>query len=244
MNDFLEYWFESEKKVDKQIISLVDNLRKRGIKCYLVSDNEKRRTEYLWDNLNLKNHFDGAFSSSASGVTKSEKSFFQKILTKLSATPSEIIYWDDDLKNVKTGKAAGIESYFYKDFGEFIRRLDKVLPKVMKKVMAFNSDDFYCDLVFSKKIKVKIVKETKELLAFYHTRPSWSTHIVIVPKKHIAKLTDVKDMNLIKEIFSIAKEIIIENDWDNKNFKIISNGGTFQDSEHLHFHLVSGKKIR
>jgi histidine triad (HIT) family protein len=114
----------------------------------------------------------------------------------------------------------------------------------MKNVMDFETDDFYCDLVFAGKIKIKKVKETERVLAFYHTQPSWSTHIVIIPKQHIAKLTDLKDMGPISEIFSIAQQIIKENGWDKTNFRIITNGGSFQDSKHLHFHLVSGDKIR
>jgi len=109
--------------------------------------------------------------------------------------------------------------------------------------MVFDTDDFYCDLVFSGKIKIDKVKETDKLLAFHHTRPSWTTHIVIVPKNHIVKLTDVKDMNLISEIFAMAKEIIIEKNLDDKNFRIVINGGEFQDTKHLHFHLLSGEKI-
>jgi histidine triad (HIT) family protein len=107
-----------------------------------------------------------------------------------------------------------------------------------------HTDDFYCDMVFSGKVKVKKVKETGNILAFQHTRPSWETHIVIVPKEHIPKLTDLKDMDLIKEIFQIAREIIIENNWDEKNYRIITNGGEFQDSKHLHFHLISGEKLK
>lgn len=105
------------------------------------------------------------------------------------------------------------------------------------------TDDFYCDMVFSGRVKVEQAKETEKLLAFHHTRPSWSTHIVIVPKKHIAKLIDVDDMSLISEIFAMAKEIIFEMGLDDKNFRIVTNGGEFQDSKHLHFHLLSGKKL-
>ncbi|MCL5091034.1 MAG: HIT domain-containing protein [Patescibacteria group bacterium] len=106
------------------------------------------------------------------------------------------------------------------------------------------TNDFYCDFVFSNKVQVKKVKETVNVLAFYHTNPSWTIHIVIVPKKHVASLMYLEDFDLIKEIFRIAKEIIQELKLDEANFKIITNGGSFQDSKHLHFHLVSGEKIK
>lgn len=105
-----------------------------------------------------------------------------------------------------------------------------------------NINDFYCDFVFSGKINVEKVKETDTLLAFYHTKPSYETHIVIVPKNHVATLLEVKDMNLITEVFELVREIIKENKFNETNFRIITNWGSFQDSKHLHFHLVSGDK--
>jgi len=111
-----------------------------------------------------------------------------------------------------------------------------------KQVGTLKTSDFYCDFVFSGKVKVKKVKETENLLAFHHTKSGYEFHIVIVPKEHIANLTDLKDMDLVKEVFEIAKEIVIKEGFDKTNYKIITNGGNFQDSKHLHFHLVSGGK--
>jgi len=105
------------------------------------------------------------------------------------------------------------------------------------------TDDFYCDFVFSGKIKVKKVQETDKLLAFYHTRPSFKFHVVIVPKEHIVRLSDLKSMDIIKEIFEVAKNIIVKEGLDKTNYRIITNGGSFQDSKHLHFHLISGEKL-
>lgn len=105
------------------------------------------------------------------------------------------------------------------------------------------SKDWYCDFVLNKKLKVQKVKETENILAFHHTKPSYEFHVVIIPKKHIAKLTDLDDLEIIKEIFGIAREIILEQGLNETNYRIITNGGSFQDSQHLHFHLVSGDKL-
>lgn len=103
------------------------------------------------------------------------------------------------------------------------------------------TNDFYCDFVLNNKIQIKKVQETENVLAFYHTKPNWTTHIVIIPKKHITNLVEVEDMALIKEIFEVAQDIIKTNRLNESNYKIITNGGNFQDSQHLHFHLVSGE---
>lgn len=108
--------------------------------------------------------------------------------------------------------------------------------------MLTQTDDFYCDFVLNEKIKVKKVKETERLLAFHHTKPSYRFHVVIVPKEHITRLTDLESMDLIKEVFEVAKEIILKERLNETNYRIITNGGSFQDSKHLHFHLVSGEK--
>lgn len=101
--------------------------------------------------------------------------------------------------------------------------------------------DFYCDFVLNNKIEVEKVKETENVLAFYHTKPNWTIHIVIIPKKHITRFIELEDMDLIKEMFQIAQDIIKEKNLAESNYKIITNGGSFQDSQHLHFHLVSGE---
>lgn len=106
-----------------------------------------------------------------------------------------------------------------------------------------STTDFYCDFVLNDVIAVKKVRETSTVLAFYHTKPTWTTHIVIIPKEHITRFADVKNMQIIQDIFSVAQEIILEMKLHKSNYKIITNGGSFQDSQHLHFHLVSGEKL-
>lgn len=103
------------------------------------------------------------------------------------------------------------------------------------------TNDFYCDFVLNNKIAVRKIRETKDILAFYHTKPSWTIHIVIVPKQHIESLADLPDAKIVGEIFEIIRSIIQDLGFMKTNYKIITNGGTFQDSHHLHFHLVSGK---
>ena len=50
------------------------------------------------------------------------------------------------------------------------------------------SNDFYCQEVFSGKTKVDIIEETLTILAFRHTKPSYEFHVVIVPKETTGSL--------------------------------------------------------
>ncbi len=103
------------------------------------------------------------------------------------------------------------------------------------------SNDFYCDFVLNGAIEVEVERDTERVLAFHHTQPSYPLHIVIVPKAHIATLSDLNDLTLVSEIFAVAQSIVRERRLDASNYRIITNGGSFQDSKHLHFHVISGE---
>lgn len=116
------------------------------------------------------------------------------------------------------------------------------LQRAERNAVTENSD-FYCDFVLNGKIKVTVERETADVLAFHHTRPSYPLHIVIVPKAHVTTLTDLDDLSVIQEIFQLAQSIIRERGLNEANFRIITNGGRFQDSKHLHFHLISANPV-
>jgi histidine triad (HIT) family protein len=105
------------------------------------------------------------------------------------------------------------------------------------------SDDFYCNSVLNGRVPVQVVAETKNVLAFHHTFKTWETHIVIIPKKHIRSLVEVEDPGLFSEMFQVVVDIIKEHHFNESNYKVITNGGTYQGNQHLHIHLVSGKPI-
>lgn len=102
-------------------------------------------------------------------------------------------------------------------------------------------NDFYCDEIFSGNTRVRRIKETPGVLAFYHTRPSYELHVVIVPKVHIVDLSELKDPQLLTEVFEVIQETV--KILGLKTYRLISNSGDYQDSKHLHFHIVSGDKL-
>ena len=105
------------------------------------------------------------------------------------------------------------------------------------------SADFYCDAVLSGRVPVRVVAESERVLAFEHTNPTWETHIVIIPKFHIRRLIDVEDGSLFSDIFDLMAGIIRDRGFAESNYKIVTNGGSYQSTQHLHFHLVSGAPI-
>ena len=105
--------------------------------------------------------------------------------------------------------------------------------------------DFYCDEAISGKTPIEKLYESNNVLAFFHTRPSYETHIVITSKKHILDLPSVSDEELVilNEILKVARDLSLNLNKKN-GVRLITNIGKFQDSPHIHFHLVTGKKLK
>ena len=122
-NEFLDYWFHGERTLDVNVLEIIKKLREKGVKVFLASDNEKERANYIMNDLELKDVFDGAFFSYQLGHTKSEPEFFQKILKDLKLKAKDVEYWDDDQKNVDVAKSVGINARLYDSFESFMKHL-------------------------------------------------------------------------------------------------------------------------
>ncbi len=128
---FLEYWFTTDVEVDKEVMKVIATYRSKGVKCYLATDQEKYRAEYLRRRLDLNNQFDGLFFSYELGAGKSEPKFFEQILHRLDIPAGEIAYRDDDKKNVEVAKALGIEAKFYERMFDLnIESKESQIPKI------------------------------------------------------------------------------------------------------------------
>ena len=79
VNDLLDYWFKCEHNVNKKLIKDIQKLRAKGIKCYLATNQEKYRTDYITKKMGFGNFLDGIFSSAHIGHTKPNKKFFEHI---------------------------------------------------------------------------------------------------------------------------------------------------------------------
>ena len=104
------------------------------------------------------------------------------------------------------------------------------------------TEDFYCDEVFSGKTPVEKVIETENVLAYHHTRPFWPVHIVVVPKQHVDSLLTVEN-DLLIELMVVAKEVAKRVLDEHGAVRVLTNLGEYQDSKHLHFHVLSGAEL-
>ncbi|NOX96771.1 MAG: histidine triad nucleotide-binding protein [Nitrospirae bacterium] len=108
------------------------------------------------------------------------------------------------------------------------------------------SDCLFCHLIQGK-IKSKIIYEDNEVFAFEDIHPQAPIHILIVPKKHIPNLTQLReeDKELVGKIHLVAKRIAEDLSISRNGFRIVINSGrdAGETVEHLHFHLLGGRKL-
>jgi len=104
--------------------------------------------------------------------------------------------------------------------------------------------NFYTDKVLSNKTKVDIIFENQEVVAFYHTRPYWEYHAVIIPKQHIIGLPDYPNSTSLSiaffEAFKFATQFFEEK---HGGCRICSNVGTYQSTKYLHWYVHFGKRL-
>ena len=101
--------------------------------------------------------------------------------------------------------------------------------------------DFYCDEVLSGRLPVTVLFESDDVLAFEHTRPAYAHHVVVIPKQHVADLLDADDAVLLLLLAAVRHQAQRLLDTHGA-CRVITNLGDYQDSKHLHWHVVSGDR--
>lgn len=108
------------------------------------------------------------------------------------------------------------------------------------------SQDFYCDEVLNDRIPVKKVIETQNVLAFHHTNPFYPVHIMVVPKKHIVSLVDLKDQDndILLEMLNVIKKVAAQVTAEYGACCVETYCGEYQTNKHLHWHVRFGERLR
>jgi histidine triad (HIT) family protein len=85
------------------------------------------------------------------------------------------------------------------------------------------------------------LNESSNLIVFYHPEPSHNTHIVIMPKRPIRSLMELtaEDNDLLSEVIQMVQGLVNKLGLQDKGYRLIVNGGKYQNVAQLHFHLIS-----
>ena len=107
------------------------------------------------------------------------------------------------------------------------------------------SNCLFCKIIAGDIPSAKVY-EDELVLAFRDIAPQAPTHILVIPKAHIASVADISGDNsaVVAHIFEIIPQIARAEGLDS-GYRVVSNCGedAGQTVHHLHFHILGGQKL-
>jgi histidine triad (HIT) family protein len=108
------------------------------------------------------------------------------------------------------------------------------------------TDCLFCRIAAGEIPSTKVA-ETERLLAFRDIQPQAPTHVLLIPKAHVANSAaqvDAAHADLLAELFALAARIARDEKLDG-GWRLVTNVGDDggQSVHHLHFHLLGGRKL-
>lgn len=112
--------------------------------------------------------------------------------------------------------------------------------------MAPAMECLFCQIA-AKTIPAQIVLENDSVLVFKDIHPQAPTHLLIVPKKHVARIAELSDEDdgIVAAVHRAIRELAKTVDPDKKGFRVVVNNGSAagQAVAHLHYHFLAGRLL-
>jgi putative hydrolase of the HAD superfamily len=121
--EFVQTWIEHEHHVDQALLERIQAIRQAGTPCYLGTNQERNRANYMKREMGLEAALDGVFASSDLGARKPDRAFYERVQTALGLEPQAILFWDDSSANVEAARAVGWQAELFTTFEVFEKRL-------------------------------------------------------------------------------------------------------------------------
>ena len=104
------------------------------------------------------------------------------------------------------------------------------------------------ELILSGEIESEIIYEDDDIFAINDINPVAKVHILVIPKKKIETINDLKDadVNLAGKMIMVAKELAYEKGIDLTGYRLLfnTNNDAMQTVFHIHLHLIGGEKLK
>ena len=101
--------------------------------------------------------------------------------------------------------------------------------------------------IAAREIPSDIVHESDRIVAFRDTDPKAPTHILLIPKEHIASVAEVDDDHaaMLADIVQASTHLARAEGIDESGWRLVTNvgPGAGQSVFHLHFHLLGGRPM-
>jgi histidine triad (HIT) family protein len=107
-------------------------------------------------------------------------------------------------------------------------------------------DCVFCKIIAGQ-IPGEFVYRDDIVVAFKDIHPVTQVHLLVVPREHIAFLTDLaeKQLGLVGHMILVANKLARQTGIAEKGFRVVINCGEEggQMVKHLHLHLLGGRRL-
>jgi len=101
--------------------------------------------------------------------------------------------------------------------------------------------------ILSGELSATIVYQDSDIVAFEDLNPQAPTHVLVIPRKHIATLNDLEaeDEALIGRMIAVARDVARERGHAEIGYRAVfnTNAGAGQTVFHIHLHLLGGRSL-
>ena len=108
------------------------------------------------------------------------------------------------------------------------------------------ADCIFCKIA-AKQIPAKIAFENGQLLAFHDIHPMAPIHLQIIPKKHVARVSDLdmESAGIVAQLVLTANKLAAEMGVAEPGYRLVinCNPAAGQSVYHLHLHLLGGRSM-
>lgn len=112
--------------------------------------------------------------------------------------------------------------------------------------METDQDCIFCKIAAGE-LGTTFVRESSAVVAFDDIAPQASTHVLIVPRRHLPSVADLGtgEQELLAEIVDVANAIARERGIEASGYRLLTNHGADagQSVHHVHFHLLGGNPL-
>ena len=109
-----------------------------------------------------------------------------------------------------------------------------------------NGDCLFCKILDGD-IPADIVYESPTAIAFRDINPQEPTHVVIIPRKHIATINDIDadDHEIVGSLYTAARIIARQEGFSEEGYRAVMNcnEAAGQTVFHIHLHLLGGRQF-
>ena len=102
----------------------------------------------------------------------------------------------------------------------------------------------FCRII-RKEIPATVVLENEHVVAFRDIDPKAPTHVLVVPRAHVATLDDATDSGMLGELLLAAAAIARDAGLVERGYRTVVNCGADagQTVFHVHLHLLGGRQM-